>query len=65
MVKKDWQVFAHYCIETFGTMFSFDDDDSFVVCPDCGELILQKDFPEIDWDENFGIYYCPICGDEL
>lgn len=41
----------------YGMNFSYDgNDDSWFICPECGEPIVMGDYPAYDFSE------CPICG---
>lgn len=51
---KTWEEAANYCEETFGS--HFDREESFFICPECGEPIYCVDWRDYAWWDT-----CPIC----
>ena len=50
-----WLEAGTYCEEEFG--MRLDTKEGWIVCPECGEPILEEDWVDHDnWEE------CPICG---
>lgn len=56
---KKWENAAVHCVSTYGV--HVDDEESFFICPECGEPIYRDDYNE----ELEGMFdCCPICGFE-
>lgn len=51
----NWYKAARYCSEIYGVEASFEKDDRFFICPECGEPILEEDWDEAD------LSHCPVC----
>lgn len=50
-----WLEAARYCEDTYGTYVSYDPEDMWFECPECGEPLLICDWKDYDFT------YCPVC----
>ena len=56
-MKWSWDYVATFVERDYGAYVDWDEE--FFECPECGEPLLNEDWPRHDWD------ICPICGFEF
>lgn len=52
----------------YGTHFQsteLGDDDDFIYCPECDDVITSDDFPMLEAAEDMSYCFCPICEQKL
>jgi len=62
----EFERFATTLVETFGVQY--DEDEGFVICPECGEPLYECDWPMNEIGslvDKYMVYACPICGEVL
>lgn len=72
MAKIAWEQAANWVDKIYDTYVNLDreDEDRCFICPECGEPILEEDFPELDsyaefYEEGELLFYCPVCETEI
>lgn len=63
-MDRNFKRFAEYLVETYGVLF--DEEEGFVICPECGEPIYYCDYSSIwNYTNENDLYICPICEEIL
>lgn len=56
---RTWEEVAKILVEVYGSYL--DEEEPFVVCPECEEPIYECDYDGSDGEFDDGVL-CPICG---
>ena len=70
MAKIDWHYAAVRIAKIYDTQYECsdmcdDDEDNFILCPECRDPIYLDDYPEFDGAADKSFCICPICEQRL
>ena len=70
MAKIDWHYAAARIAKIYDTQYECsdmcdDDEDNFILCPECQDPIYLDDYPEFDGAADKSFCMCPICEQRL
>ena len=70
MAKIDWHYAAARIAKIYDTQYECsdmcdDDEDNFILCPECQDPIYLEDYPEFDGAADKSFCICPICEQKL
>lgn len=70
MAKIDWYYASVRIAKIYGTQYECsamydDDEDDFIVCPECEDPVYLDDYPEFDGAADKSFCMCPICEQRL
>lgn len=70
MAKIDWHYAATRIAKIYDTQYECsdmcdDDEDNFILCPECQDPIYLDDYPEFDGAADKSFCICPICEQRL